>query len=126
MLISTTIEDPTEQVFDDGIDNINMFLNHVAKFEMATNNQLSDLWRIKDMAFQPLRVELNIQEYMPGLFDILKVRKELPMTKVLATFCYLEIETKNLTHEIETRFFDPLIFFGESGSLNDDPRPADE
>ena len=126
MLISSTIEDPTEQVFDDGIDNINMFLNHVAKFEMATNNQLSDLWRIKDMAFQPLRVELNIQEYMPGLFDILKVRKELPMTKVLATFCYLEIETKNLTHEIETRFFDPLIFFGESGSLNDDPRPADE
>ena len=63
---------------------------------------------------------------MPGLFDILKVQKELPMTKVLATFCYLEIETANLTHEIETRFFDPLIYFGESGSLHDDPRPAEE
>ena len=64
-------------------------------------------------------MQLDIQEYIPGLFDILKVRKELPMTKVLAVFCYLEIETANLTNEIETKFFDPLIFFGENGSLND-------
>ena len=48
------------------------------------------------------------------------------MTKVLAVFCYLEIETSNLTHEIETRFFDPLIFFGENGSLLDDTRPPEE
>lgn len=48
------------------------------------------------------------------------------MTKVLAVFCYLEIETANLTNEIETKFFDPLIFFGENGSLNDDPRPPEE
>ena len=31
-------EDPAEQIFDDGIDNINMFLTSVAKFEKATNN----------------------------------------------------------------------------------------
>ena len=31
-----------------------------------------------------------------------------------------------MTHEIETRFFDPLIFFGENGSLLDDPRPPEE
>ena len=78
------------------------------------------------MAFQPLRVQLDIQEYIPGLFDILKVKKNVPITKVLAVFSYLEIETANLTHEIETRFFDPLIFFGENGSLLDDPRPQEE
>ena len=32
----------------------------------------------------------------------------------------------NLTHEIETRFFDPLIYFGENGSLLEDPRPLEE
>lgn len=48
------------------------------------------------------------------------------MTKVLAVFCYLQIETTNLTHEIETRFFDPLIYFGENGSLLEDMRPMEE
>ena len=50
----------------------------------------------------------------------------MPITKVLAVFCYLEIETTNLTHEIETKFFDPLIYFGENGSLKDDMRPPEE
>lgn len=45
---------------------------------------------------------------------------------MLAVFCYLEIETMNLTHEIENRFFDPLIYFGENGSLLEDTRPAEE
>lgn len=71
-------------------------------------------------------MQLDIQEYIPGLFDILQVQKHIPMTKVLAVFCYLEIETANLTHEIETAFFDPLIYFGENGSLLDDPRPLEE
>jgi len=117
------IEDPAEQIFDDNVANVNAFLTQIQKFESSTNSDITDLWRIKDMAFQPLKVQLDIQEYIPGLFDILKVRKDIPMTKVMAVFCYLEIETTNLTHEIETRFFDPLIYFGENGSLLEDPRP---
>ena len=57
------IEDPAEQVFDDNITNVNDFLTRIAKFEMSTNlsnGQMADLWRIKDMAFQPLRVQLDI------------------------------------------------------------------
>ena len=49
LLFST--EDPAEQVFDDNMDNINMFMTNIAKFEEGTNNQITDLWRIKDMAF---------------------------------------------------------------------------
>ena len=45
------IEDPAEQVFDDNMLNVNTFLQRIAKFEMATNSQITDLWRIKDMAF---------------------------------------------------------------------------
>lgn len=44
----------------------------------------------------------------------------------MSVFCYLQIETANLAHEIETRFFDPLIFFGEDGATQDDPRAPEE
>ena len=33
----------------------------------------------------------------------------------MSVFCFLQIETHNLKHEIESRFYDPLILFGESG-----------
>jgi hypothetical protein len=39
----------------------------------------------------------------------------LAISKIMSVFCYLQIETQNLKHEIESRFFDPLILFGESG-----------
>ena len=44
-------EDPAEFVFDTNVDNVNSFLQRIAKFEMNTNSQMTDLWRIKDMAF---------------------------------------------------------------------------
>lgn len=68
-------EDPAEQVFDDNMENVNNFLKQITDFERATDNQMADLWRIKDMAYQPLKVQLDIQEYIPGLFDILKVNR---------------------------------------------------
>ena len=46
--------------------------------------------------------------------------------KILSVFTYLEIETINLTHEIENKYFDPLIYFGESGSNFADERPEEE
>ena len=51
---------------------MNGFLNKVQQFERATNDQLKDLWRIRDMAFAPLEVKVDVQEYIPGLFDIIK------------------------------------------------------
>lgn len=44
-------KDPAEQVFDDNIENVNNFLQRIAKFEMSTNSGMTDMWRIKDMAF---------------------------------------------------------------------------
>ena len=38
----------------------------------------------------------------------------------MSVFCFLQIETYNLKHEIESRFFDPLILFGESGFVFED------
>jgi len=51
---------------------MNEFLDRVNQFERITNERMTDLWRIKDLAFQPLQTSLDIQEYIPGLFDIIK------------------------------------------------------
>lgn len=104
---------------------MNKFLERVNQFEKITNEHMTDLWRIKDMAFQPLETTLDIQEYIPGLFDIVKPNQSLPITKVMSVFCYLQIESINLKNEIEQKFFDPLIFFGESGFFFD-PDLTDE
>ena len=78
------------------------------------------MWKFTGPAFQPLKVKMNLQEYIPGLFDLLKPQPKVPISKILSVFCYLQIETQNLKNEIESRFFDPLILFGESGLVYED------
>jgi len=51
---------------------MNDFLSKVQKFESITQDRMKDLWRIKDVAFVPLEVRVDVQEYIVGLFDILK------------------------------------------------------
>jgi len=63
---------------------------------------------------------------MPGLYDILTPDKDLPITKIMSVFCFLQIETINLKHEIERKFFDPLILFGESGLVYEEELPEEE
>ena len=119
-------KDPAELIFDNGVTSMNDFLAKVLKFESITQDQMKDLWRIKDVAFSPLEVRTDVQEYILGLFDILKPDTQVPISKILSTFCYLEIESINLKNEIEQNFFDTLIYFGESGSLYEDDKPDDE
>lgn len=99
---------------------MNEFLDKINKFEKITNNSLTDLWKIKDFAFQPLKVRIDIQEYMPGLFDILKPDKSREISKIMSVFAFLQIETFNMKFEIEQKFYDPLILFGESGLVFED------
>jgi len=46
---------------------------------------------------------------------LIKISPKISISKIMSVFCFLQIETYNLKHEIESRFFDPLILFGESG-----------
>lgn len=105
---------------------MNDFLSKVQNFETITQDRMKDLWKIKDVAFVPLEVRVDVQEYIAGLYDILKPDPHVPLIKVLSTFCYLEIESTNLKNEMEQNFFDPLIYFGESGSLFEDEGPEEE
>lgn len=102
---------------------MNEFLGQINKFEKIINTTLSDLWRIKDTAFQPLKVSIDVQEYMPGLFDILRINDKIEISKVMSVFTYLQIETHNLRHELESKFFDPLILFGENGLAFEEENP---
>ena len=74
----------------------------------------------------PLEVRVDVQEYIPGLFDILKPDQQVPISKILSVFCYLQIESINIKNEIEKKFFDPLIYFGENGSLFVEEKPEEE
>jgi WASH complex subunit 7, N-terminal len=107
-------------VLDDSIKDMNEFLQNLNKFEKITNSRLVDLWQIKDTAFQPLRVSIDVQEYMPGLFDMLNPNKDNELSKVMSVFAFLQVETFNLKNEIETKYFDSLILFGESGLVYED------
>lgn len=54
---------------------------------------------------------------MPGLLDLLTPDDRIELAKIMMIFSYLQIETTNLKQEIEQKFFDPLILFGENGTV---------
>jgi hypothetical protein len=49
-------KDPAELVFEKGVQDMNDFLHKVKEFEKITNSHFEDKWKIKDLAFQPLKV----------------------------------------------------------------------
>lgn len=51
---------------------------------------------------------------------MIKLNPKIEISKIMSVFCYLQVETYNLKHEIEAKFFDPLILFGESGLVFED------
>jgi hypothetical protein len=53
-------KDPAEAIFDKGLNQMNDFLNKVKQFERITQDSLKDLWRIRDVAFVPLEVTVDV------------------------------------------------------------------
>ena len=39
-------KDPTETIFENGLQNMNDFLSKVQKFESVTQDRMKDLWRL--------------------------------------------------------------------------------
>lgn len=54
------VEPQQDVLLEDEIKNMNEFIEKVNKFEKITNSRLIDLWQIKDSAFQPLKVSIDI------------------------------------------------------------------
>ena len=100
---------------DATVKDMDAFIGKINEFEKVTNAHLLEGWRQHGASFHPIKVKLDLQEYIPGLFDLIKLNPKIELSKIMSVFCFLQIETHNLKHEIESKFFDPLILFGESG-----------
>ena len=105
---------------------MNTFYEKVNKFEMITSSSLMDAWKQHGSSFHPIKVKLDLQEYIPGLFDLIKLNPKIEISKIMSVFCYLQVETHNLKHEIQSKFFDPLILFGESGLVFEEELSPEE
>jgi hypothetical protein len=109
------IENPQDMLFNKTVDEFNSFLSKINQFEKITGIGLNDMWKQNGHSFQHIKVNLDMQEYIPGLFDLIEPTPRCPISKIMSVFCFLQIETYNLKFEIESKYFDPLILFGESG-----------
>ena len=105
---------------EEATKDINTFYEKINQFEKITNSNLLDVWKQHGSSFHPIKVKLDLQEYIPGLFDLVKLNPKIEISKIMSVFCYLQVETYNLKREIEAKFFDPLILFGESGLVFED------
>lgn len=106
--------------------DMNNFYEKINQFEKITNSTLLDVWKQHGSSFHPIKVKLDLQEYIPGLFDLIKLNPKIEISKIMSVFCYLQVETYNLKHEIESKFFDPLILFGESGLVFEEDLTPEE
>lgn len=70
-------------------EDMNDFLKKVAAFEKITNQSLLDVWKQKNPMFQPVKVRLDLQEYIPGIFDLVRINPKLAISKIMSVFCYL-------------------------------------
>lgn len=111
---------------DATVKDMDAFIEKINQFEKITNAHLLDGWKQHGASFHPIKVKLDLQEYIPGLFDLIKLNQKIELSKIMSVFCFLQIETHNLKHEIESKFFDPLILFGESGLVFEEMQNEDE
>ena len=74
---------------DQSIKDMNQFFVKVNQFEKLTNHSLMDIWKQPGPCYQPVRVKLDLQEYIPGLFDLLKPVPRVPISKIMSVFCFL-------------------------------------
>ena len=119
------VDNPQDLIMDEATKDINAFYDKINQFEKITNSNLLDVWKQHGASFHPISVKLDLQEYIPGLFDLVKLNPKIEISKIMSVFCYLQVETFNLKHEIEAKFFDPLILFGESGLVFEEATPEE-
>ena len=119
------VDNPQDLIMDEATKDINAFYDKINQFEKITNFNLLDVWKQHGASFHPISVKLDLQEYIPGLFDLVKLNPKIEISKIMSVFCYLQVETFNLKHEIEAKFFDPLILFGESGLVFEEATPEE-
>jgi hypothetical protein len=88
-------------------------------FQRRTNQDVIDVWETRNLKSQ-ITVDINNEEYIPGVFDLINLEEENMLRKILSTFSSLTMEIKSLTRNIGKKYYDPLICLGDKGSLDEE------
>ena len=54
------LEKPEEKIFEQGVIDLNKFIEKINQFEKITNQSLLDIWRDNGPLFQPIKVKLDL------------------------------------------------------------------
>lgn len=119
------VKTPQEVVLEEFKESEKNFEGKLKEFQRRTNKDIIDIWETRNLKNQIL-VDINNEEYLPGVFDLINLEEDSILRKILSTFSYLTMEIKSLTRNIGTKFYDPLICWGDNGKLeNDDENEGD-
>jgi len=88
-------------------------------FQRRTNQDVIDVWETRNLRSQ-ITVGINNEEYVPGVFDLINLEEDNLLRKILSTLSTLTMEIKSITRNIGQKFYDPLICWGDNGSLDDE------
>ena len=110
---------PQEQLLDEFKDNENQFESKLKEFQRRTNLDIVDVWETRNLK-NHITLEVNNEEYLPGVFDLINLDESNVLRKILCAFSTLTMEIKSLTRNIGKKYYDPLICLGDNGSLDDE------
>lgn len=113
------VKTPQEVVLEEFKESEKNFEGKLKEFQRRTNKDIIDIWETRNLKNQIL-VDINNEEYLPGVFDLINLEEDSILRKILSTFSYLTMEIKSLTRNIGTKFYDPLICWGDNGKLEND------
>lgn len=119
------VKTPQEVVLEEFKESEKNFEGKLKEFQRRTNKDIIDIWETRNLKNQII-VDINNEEYLPGVFDLINLEEDSILRKILSTFSYLTMEIKSLTRNIGTKFYDPLICWGDNGNLeNNDENEGD-
>ena len=118
---------PEERVFTQGKEYLETYMKGINKFERLTSQESCwiDQWGAHKSLYPVMSVSLSTEEQTLGTFDLISNTHPF-MEKIIATFSYLQHESKNITEALREKFYDPLHFFGENGSLYEEEEELPE
>lgn len=99
---------PQEVVLEEFQESEKTFESKLKEFQRRTNQDIIDVWETRNLKNQ-ITVDINNEEYLPGVFDLINLEEENVLRKILSTFSSLTMEIKSLTRNIGKKFYDPLI-----------------
>ena len=110
---------PQEQVLEEFKESEKNFENKLQEFQRRTNEDIIDIWETRHLTNQ-ISISINNEEFLPGVFDLINLEEDSILRKILCAFSSLTMEIKSLTRDIGKKYYDPLIWLGDNGTIDEE------